>query len=206
MEHKAWWPRQGSAVDEGAVAAQSLCTSWEGFANTHEVSKHPPFSQGTAGVIDKQRQSVLGAIQQAGMSAKLARSLHDLLLASTVFGYLPPIRLSCIRSLMLLGYDGPCHKPDCINGSSCHGNQLRCNGNAPLHMYLPHHKNEGPWGRAPISFNLPHDLAELMRMHLSEGHKLLTEYLGREDEPHVFVDNKGRPFNDSNLTIYWTRC
>lgn len=207
----AWWSTKPGGHDKGL---QLMREQWlpnlsaqvgRALPTPTKSASTLPSAKALLGVIDKQRQSVLGAIQQAGMSAKLARSLHDLLLASTVFGYLPPIRLSCIRSLMLLGYDGPCHKPDCINGSSCHGNQLRCNGNAPLHMHLPHHKNEGPWGRAPISFNLPHDLAELMRMHLSEGHKLLTEYLGREDEPHVFVDNKGRPFNDSNLTIYWDK-
>jgi len=72
-------------------------------------------------------------------------------------------------------------------------------------MHLPHHKNEGSWGRAPISFTLPKDLARIMMLYISQGHKLLTEYIGKEDECHVFVDKQGKPFNDSNFTMYWAK-
>lgn len=171
---------------------------------TKTASQLPP-AKTLMTLIHQQRQHVLSSIKVAGMTAKLARSLHDLTLASTVFGYLPPIRLSCIRHLLLLDYSGPCPKPDCIHGSSCHGNKLQAHPHGALHMHLPHHKNEGPWGRAAISFTLPGDLAEIMSLHLSEGHKLLTEYIGKEGEPHVFVDRQGRPFTDSNLTIYWDK-
>ena len=72
-------------------------------------------------------------------------------------------------------------------------------------MQLPHHKNEAKWGRAAISFNLPQDLAVVMDLYISKGHKLLTEYIGLDNVCHVFVDRKGRPFLDTNLTIYWDK-
>ena len=207
----AWWSTKPGGHDKGL---QQMRQQWlpnlsaqigRALPSPTKSASTLPSAKTLLSVIHTQRQSVLAAMHQGGMSAKLARSLHDLTLASTVFGYLPPIRISCIRALMLPTYVGSCLKPDCILGATCHGNQLQHISNGPLHMHLPHHKNEGSWGRAPISFNLPQDLAELMRLHLSQGHKLLTEYLGREEEPHVFVDNKGRPFNDSNLTIYWDK-
>ena len=45
---------------------------------------------------------------------ELVPGQHCLWLPSTM-------RISCIRSAVLPGYDGPCHKPDCIRESSCHG-------------------------------------------------------------------------------------
>jgi len=74
-----------------------------------------------------------------------------------------------------------------------------------LHMHVPHHKNERNWSRAAISFALPLELAQLLRLYLREGWQFLTAYNGAEDACHVFVDMKGRAFTTSNLALYWNK-
>ncbi len=171
----------------------------------HKTAADLPAARDLLSTIQQQVEVVLAAIDQQGMTATLARQLQDVLLACSVFGHLPPIRISCIRTLVLPDYQGACHDPDCIHDAACHGNQLQRVAHQGLHMHLPHHKNESSWGRAAIAFTLPQELAKLMELHISQGHKLLTDYIGVEDECHVFVDRQGRPFSDSNFTIYWDK-
>ena len=155
--------------------------------------------------IHQYEQQVMDQYSKQGMTAKLARSLHDLALVSSIFGHLPPVRLSCIRSLMVPSYAGSCLNPDCKLGSTCHGNQLHKAPHKGLHLHLPHHKNEKHWSRASISFALPPELASMLRLHLSEGWKLLTAFNGAEDASHVFVDLQGKPFTSSNFSMYWNK-
>lgn len=155
--------------------------------------------------IHQQQQQVLAMYHKESMTARVARAVHDIGLVCTIFGHLPPIRLSCIRSLMVPSYAGTCLNPDCKLGSTCHGNQLQNTAEHGLHMHLPHHKNERNWSRAAISFSLPQELTKLLKLHLSKGWKLLTEYNGAEDACHVFIDFQGRPFSSSNFSIYWNR-
>ena len=207
----AWWSTKPGGHDPGLklMREQWLPTlsAQVGLALPKPVKSASdlPTAKTLLTTIVQHGHGVMKAIQETGMTATLARALHDVTLASTVFGYLPPVRISCIRSLVLPSYDGPCHKCDCIQDSSCHGNKLQQTSSGALLMHLPHHKNEGSWGRAPISFTLPKDLARIMMLYISQGHKLLTEYIGKEDECHLFVDKQGKPFNDSNFTMYWAK-
>ena len=207
----AWWGTKPGGHDLGL---QKMSEEWlpnlsaqisRALPKPVKSASSLPSAKTLLSVIEQQRLALLAAYQDEGMSGKLARSIHDLTLVSTVFGHLPPIRLSCIRYLKVPGYEGPCHKSDCVHGPSCHGNLLRGCIGGPLSLYLPHHKNEASWGRAPIRFQLPQELTELMSLHLSQGHALVTEYLGNEEQPHVFVDYQARPLTDSNFTIYWGR-
>lgn len=43
-----------------------------------------------------------------GATAAACRTLHDAVLACMLFGYLPPVRLSCIRTMTHPKYHGPC--------------------------------------------------------------------------------------------------
>ena len=164
-----------------------------------------PSAASLVAAIQHHKQRVMETYAQEGMSAKLARSLHDLALLCTIFGHLPPLRLSCIRSLMVPAYSGPCLNPDCKLGDTCNGNQLKPTPQHGLHMHLPHHKNENRWKRASISFDVPQELAELLKLHVSKGWEILTIYNGAEDACHVFVDGKGHPFTSSNFTMYWNK-
>ena len=166
---------------------------------------HLPTAKSLLTTLHQHQQQLMASIPQAqDMSANQARALHNVALASMVFGYLPPIRLSCIRTLMLPSYKGPCLNADCRHGPLCHGNQLRLGSSQQpgLSIHLPHHKNEKPWGRTAISFTLPKPLAKLTKLHV-HGHNLLTDYNGAEGEAHVFVDNKGKPFTHNTFTTYW---
>ena len=207
----AWWSTKPGGHDSGL---QKMREEWLPNLSAQlglslpkpvKTASTLPSAKALVTVIYQKRLAVLAAIQDTGMTAALARALHDVALACTIFGYLPPIRISCVRGLVLPSYAGKCHKEDCILGPSCHGNQLQRTSTRALHMHLPHHKNEAKWGRAAISFNLSQDLDVVMDLHISKGHKLLTDYIGIEDVCHVFVDRQGRPFTDSNLTNYWDR-
>lgn len=208
----AWWSTKPGGNDTGLkqMREQWLPTLSAQLGLTLpkpvKTASTLPSAKALLTVIHNKRVAVLAAIQEQGMTAALARGLHDVALVSTIFGYLPPIRISCVRGLVLPTYTGACHKlPDCILGPSCHGNQLQQSSTGVLKMHLPHHKNEAKWGRAPIDFKLPQDLDVVMRLHTSKGHKLLIESMGLENVCHVFVDRQGRPLADSNLTIYWNR-
>ena len=164
-----------------------------------------PSASSLVAAIHKLQQHVLQLHAREGMSAKLARSLHDLALACTIFGHLPPLRLSCIRTLMVPSYKGPCLNPECKLGPTCHGNQLQLKPEQGLHMHVPHHKNERNWSRAAISFVLPPELDQLLKLHLRQGWQLLTTHHGVEGACHVFVDKHGRAFTPSSLPLYWNQ-
>ena len=130
------------------------------------------------GVIGEYKQAAVQHMQEAGCTLPASWQLHDALLACTIFGYLPPIRLACIRSLLHLSYKGPCPHPDCTQ-EGCTGNRLVIISREPLSMAfkLPHHKNEKAWGQRVISFTLPPEYAELMLSFIGEPHKVGSHLL-----------------------------
>ena len=81
-------------------------------------------------------------MQQQGVTVETSRDIHDAALAAMTFSHLPPIRLSCIRSLVVPTYAGHCLHLDCKE-PSCQGNRLYTVSESPLLMRikLPHHKN-----------------------------------------------------------------
>ena len=51
-------------------------------------------------VIDTARQDVEGVVLAQGLDIDVARDLHDVALACTMFGYLPPMRAMSLCSLL----------------------------------------------------------------------------------------------------------
>lgn len=206
----AWWATKAGGHDPGLDKLRRewlpTLSSQVGKAVVQPVKSAAalPTAKSLLNTLHQHQQQLVASIPQHDMSANQARAMHNVALASMVFGHLPPIRLSCIRTLMLPSYKGPCLNPDCRHGPLCHGNQLLLGTpqQPGLSLHLPHHKNEKPWGRTPISFKLPKQLAKLIRLHL-QGHLLLTEYLGKEGEAHVFIDSMGRPFSNDTFSTYW---
>ena len=90
-------------------------------------------------VADVVKQNV-AAKQQAehayvyeGASLLACRQLYDAVLSCTMFGYLPPVRLSCIRSMTHPSYSGPRLHPDCkLQG--CRGNRVVIEREHPLQL------------------------------------------------------------------------
>ena len=208
----AWWSTKPGGHDPGLklMREQWLPTlsAQVGLALPKPVKSASdlPTAKTLLTTIVQHGHGVMKAIQETGMTATLARALHDVTLASTVFGYLPPVRISCIRSLVLPSYDGPCHKCDCIQDSSCHGNKLQQTSSGALLMHLPHHKNEGSWGRAPISFTLPKDLARIMMLYISQGHKCSQNTLARRMSAMSLWTNKASPSMTPTLPCIGPRC
>ena len=143
------------------------------------------------------------------ITVETSRDIHDAALAAMTFSHLPPIRLSCIRSLVVPTYAGHCLHLDCKE-PSCQGNRLYTVSESPLLMRikLPHHKNARKWGKAVIVFDLPSDLAQLMHTYLGAARKALLDYhlLIGDTCPYVFMDMHGRGFLDAAvLTLYWQK-
>ena len=95
-------------------------------------------------VVDPAKQDVEVAIMTHGLGPDTARDLHDVALACTMFGYLPPMRPMSICSLLHPNYKGECLFPDCKDPKRCHGNRLIILSDNPLSMklHMPHHKNQ----------------------------------------------------------------
>lgn len=91
--------------------------------------------------LESFRLQVLRQLPEYGdYSLSTARLLHDACLVNTLFGYLPPVRVACIRHLQLPSATVGCLDGDCrIPG--CRGNRLEFKPDG-LYMCLPHHKNQ----------------------------------------------------------------
>ena len=160
-------------------------------------------------LIHRAEQQSQAQMQQQGVTVETSRDVHDAALAAMTFSHLPPIRLSCIRSLVVPTYAGHCLHLDCKE-PSCQGNRLYTVSESPLLMRikLPHHKNARKWGKAVIVFDLPSDLAQLMHTYLGAARKALLDYhlLIGDTCPYVFMDMHGRGFLDAAvLTLYWQK-
>lgn len=153
------------------------------------------------------REDVEAAIMTDGLDCTSARELHDVAMASTMFGYLPPMRTGSICSLLHPDYKGPCLFPDCMR-PNCHGNRLSFLSRDPLkiQLQLVHHKNQSSWEHTPIQFQIPEELANLLAMWLDQGHKeLCSDLLLCEDPPcpHVFMNREGRGYTPNSLGKWW---
>lgn len=141
------------------------------------------------------------------LTVELSRQLHDAVLACIVFGYLPPLRLSCIRSLRHFLYKGACIEP-CCSIPGCRGNRVCLVSKQPLRMALalPHHKNEKAWGHVGIDLVLPDELAQLLYKFLTQPHQKLRDYhnFAEANCPFVFMSKTGKGFDNATFSTYWT--
>ena len=149
------------------------------------------------------------AYQDQGASFAACRQLHDAALSCTLFGYLPPVRLSCIRTMTHPSYTGPCLHPDCTL-QECRGNRLILQRRQPLQLAidLPHHKTQAAHGFKPIHFTVPAGLAELLYLLIGQPHKVLTQAAAHvlldAACPYVFMTRTGQGFRDSQFCTYWS--
>ena len=135
----------------------------------------------------------LQAVPAQGEQCSLggARLLHDACLTSCMCGYLPPIRLTCIRSLQVPSADGGCLDNEC-HLSRCKGNRIAVRQGGELWLELPHHKNQRRWHADAIIVRLPGELAQLVYTSLLQGHAVLSPGM-----PYMFCDKKGRLFQSA---------
>lgn len=92
-------------------------------------------------LIERVKQSALLKLPPMGqaLSWDSARLMHDASLASLMFGYLPPIRLVCLRTLQM-PHSVRCLVPGCLK-PDCRGNKLIWQ-DGHLMLQLNHYKVE----------------------------------------------------------------
>ena len=113
-------------------------------------------------LLDKFRLAVLERVPQQSLCIPhTARMLHDAALSSLMFGYMPTLRLSCLRSLKAPQAHPKCSDPDCRQPGSCKGNRLE-HKLGSMWIALPHHQNQKRWDTEPIEVRLPIQLEELL--------------------------------------------
>ncbi len=120
----------------------------QGPQSLADIAKWMPAAE-VVHLIHKAEQEAQAQMQQRGVTVDTSRDMHDAALAAMTFSHLPPVRLSCIRSLVVPTYTGPCLHDDCKE-TGCQGNRLSIVSESPLlmHISLPHHKNARKWGHA----------------------------------------------------------
>lgn len=127
--------------------------------------------------------------------------LHDVALACTLFGWLPPQRGQVLMTLLPSCHEGPCPSPDCRQGA-CGGNRLRCSADPTrLRLEVPHHKTDKTWGM--LDFLLPSDVSALLILYLSKGYQVLRHHM-KVSHPFMFMNRDGRQLkSDGTFTTYW---
>ena len=131
-----------------------------------------------------------------------ARELHDIALLCMMFGWLPPPRSSCIRTLCPPWHRGPCTNPDCSK-PDCWGNRIYVRGtgdNRALKIHLPHHKSARVWG--PIEYDLPAELSVLLCLYLCKAYRVLRDEHGGQ-HPFMFMDNNGQAFQSGSFSLHF---
>lgn len=154
------------------------------------------------------KQQAEQVYEKEGASLAACRQLHDAALSCTMFGYLPPMRLTCIRTMTHPSYTGPCLNPDC-HKPGCRGNRLIVHSTQPLQLEIniQHHKTERGKAFKPITFTVPAELAQLLHQYAGQPHSILTQAAAHvlEDAgcPYLFMTKSGQMFGDSQLCTYW---
>lgn len=190
-------PRQG-----GSHAAASEVDSW--FARLerqlydatlkHVKENLPTLSQVLEWVLEV-CEDALGKAKAArrgfGLDLCAAKSVQRAIIANLVSGLeLPPVRLHIVKTALHPEYVGQskCPDPDCRDPERCMGNHFKLDYDAPnatprnpvIKLWGPHHKND--WrGYGPIdtTYPAPSLLGQLMHIHVTEGHHLITTSLLR---------------------------
>jgi hypothetical protein len=138
--------------------------------------------------------------------AKTAQACQDSAMMSLAFGFLPPLRLGCIRSCLHPDHvqdSGGCQDAECRQGPSCKGNRLEwvpSSNKTRLMVCFPHHKNEARWDNLPIGpFELPPALTQTLMPWVQEGHSMLVPR-----SRHLFVHfPSGLPLSNVNFSHWW---
>ena len=135
--------------------------------------------------------------------------LRDALLTDYLSGcYIPPLRVSCLSSLMVPGQT-ECKAVGCTR-PKCRGNNLRVLKSAappgstkePLSIEIFHQKTSR-FMKDHVSFQLPNDLAVNTNVYRLYARPVLRV---DEDNPYLFLDGNGRPFDNTvTISAEWKR-
>ena len=129
------------------------------------------------------------------------RGLHDAVLLCCMFGWLPPMRVSMVISLMK-----PDLKHEClVEACKCDGNHLHwLTPNDVMGARFFHHKTARKSGRQPIQYRLPPDLNIMLQIILEPANRRLLEMKGVQCRT-VFVGTAGKEISSSMWSPYFSR-
>ena len=151
-------------------------------------------------LFEEKRSEAMHAFQHLPtLSMDQARSLHDVAMACLMFGWIPPPRCSCVRTLCPPRHRGPCPDPDCRSGA-CWGNRVHVKDEYTFKLHLPHHKAQLKWGT--IEFDLPVELTSLLHLYLVKGYAVLKAGL-EVQHPFMFMPFTADAFDSSTFCTYW---
>ena len=137
-----------------------------------------------------------------------AKAVHNALLATMCFGYMPPLR----HNSVLLNLTGPphlgCRHPDCQHkAAGCLGNRVhRHPTSGTWWLDIPHHKNTKAWKGVALKFELPTEVAGLVDHHITWAHSTLTGHTEQPAAPNLFVNTStGLPLKDQEVSQVWSK-
>lgn len=133
-----------------------------------------------------------------------AKGVHNALLATMCFGYMPPIR---DNSLLLTITHPPfvgCTHQDCQHRhTGCTGNRVFKHNGAWV-LEAPHHKTSRSWQGKAIKVKLPSEVAELLQHHIDWGKAILTS-MHEQVAPTLFVNTStGAPLKPQEVAKVWS--
>ena len=148
-----------------------------------------------------------------------AKAVHNALLATMCFGYMPPMRHnSVLLTLTAPHHTAGCLHPDCQHrgggGGGCQGNRVHKHpATGSWWLRAPHHKGTKAWGGAAIKVQLPTEVAELLQHHLDWGMQtiagLLQQTAAGPDPPLqptlFFNTSTGQPLKPQEVSQLWSR-
>ena len=130
-------------------------------------------------------------------STQLCRQVHDVALAVMLFGYLPPVRISCIVSLTT-----PEEACTLCDVAGCQGNRLTSDSQTGQlkGMVLTHHKTAAKLGRALCIPQLPEEVLQLLQLYLNHCRsRLALRFAPRT----LFVKARGKPMTTEAMSEYF---
>jgi hypothetical protein len=136
------------------------------------------------------------------LNVLVAKCTMEAFLFCMMFGYHPPIRASCLLSMIHPDFVSttPCTHHGC-NASVCKGNRMEWVSGTNMQqvqVICPHHKNSSRGRDIAIQFTLSTELAPLALRYLKECHPYLSH--GR---PQLFFSpSSGSPLTPSNFS-HW---
>lgn len=131
-----------------------------------------------------------------------ACELMDVALACTLFGWIPPMRSSVVRTLFSPHSCDRCQDPDCRVKPLCRGNRLVLLPSGSMKFYIPHHKNQQRWGA--IEFELPEDLTALLKLYIDKSLPALqSRHNAIDKHAWLFPAPDGQAFTKPSFNRHW---
>ena len=156
-------------------------------------------------LFEKHRGGVMEAFANVSrvLSPAQARRVHDITLCCCMFGWMPPLRLYCIRTMTAPRSSSICLEEGCSTPARpCAGNRVMITSQGTLCFHLPHHKNSLRWGKLAIQFDVPAGLHELLKLYLQKARPVLLA----ESEvslPQLFLTTTGHKFSSARFCQYF---